>query len=167
MNVITDPGLVIIIPIQEIIICLQIQIIKLFSKSVIMEKILLFFVLISATLSVNSQTSHQSAISDSIAVWEVKKISHPLSLNPNQITRLEKAIKSSVDAIDNINKSNLDDSSKTFAIKERRKLLKRHLKSILTNEQYNDYVLIRKANRDNFIARQKAKKIKVNPLIVE
>lgn len=132
-----------------------------------MKKLIVLFVLLNITLFAFSQVGHHSALSDSLAVWEVKKIAHPLSLNNIQIRRLEKVIKASIDEIENIHKSNLNDSSKLLAIKDRRTILKRHLKMILTNEQYDSYILIKKTNRDDFIERQKAKRIEVKPLTVE
>jgi hypothetical protein len=103
---------------------------------------------------------------DSIAVWELRKVAHPLGLDSAQRINFLGITKNHLAELDNIKKLYPNDSSKTAALKESQKGYRMMLKAILTKKQYESYKLLQEETRNAFIKKQDKRKIKVKPLEV-
>ncbi|MBK7885362.1 MAG: hypothetical protein IPJ81_17440 [Chitinophagaceae bacterium] len=122
--------------------------------------ILLMPFLLLSNLFVFSQ--HRNAVpKDSIAIWELKKVAHPLGLDSLQAFEFLLAHKIHFSELDNINKSNLGPDKRKLAIEESKKAFNNRLKNTFTKEQYDKYREVQQKNRQQFIQQQKEKKVTV------
>jgi hypothetical protein len=130
---------------------------------------ILFLIIISlfTRFNVYCQQANHGISKDSIAVWESRKLTHPLSLKKEQVVYVSGAIKSHIYELENIKKLKLNDSSRIAAVKESEKRFNRQMKAILSQEQYDKYTSMIQKNKGEFVQRQNQKKVKVKSMAVD
>lgn len=98
---------------------------------------------------------------DSIAVWELRKIFHPLGLDSTQGFEFLLAHKVHFNELDNIAELNTEHDKRKLAIEESKKAFNSKLKIILTKEQFERYKIEQQKTRQQFIKKQGDKRLKV------
>jgi hypothetical protein len=125
-----------------------------------MKIIVLTIFLLLSKLFAFSQ--HRNTVSkDSIAIWELRKIAHPLALDSTQGNEFLLILKAHFIELENIAKSDMASDKRKLAIEQSKKEFSNRLKNIFTQEQYRKYRNIQQKNREQFLQKQQEKKIEV------
>ncbi|MBK7883012.1 MAG: hypothetical protein IPJ81_03765 [Chitinophagaceae bacterium] len=126
-----------------------------------MKNIILVSFFLGSTLFAFSQNTNRTVSKDSIAIWELRKIYHPLQLDSLQGAAFLAANKSHFSDLDEINKQSLNPGERKLALEGTKKVFNNKMKVIFSPDQYEKYKVIRENYRQQFLQRQKEKKVKV------
>lgn len=128
-----------------------------------MKSLILFFSFCVFTHKAISQ-KQRYIITDSIAILEARQMTNTLNLDSNQTKIIFLIINFHLNETENIRKSKGINEERIAKMKDSRKRFIGQLKTILTDDQFNQYKVIRQLNKNNFISREKLKNVQVKPL---
>lgn len=127
-----------------------------------MKNLLLIPLVIFSQL-VFSQTS-KSILNDSIIIWELRKITHPLSLSNDQVNGFKTYYGQFLTDLKTLKLRNDTKSEYPQLLKNRIKDLEQMLQVLFTKNQYIQYKNLQKQTEADFLNKQKVKKIKVRSI---
>lgn len=121
------------------------------------------FFLLFAPLAFSQKAKTNLSI-DTFAVWELRKVTRPLSLDSNQLKYFFGVTKNYLYQLDKIKKNATSDSSRILASKKSRDELVIQLKAFLSKEQFDKYILMQETTKQEFIKRQSKRKVQVKSM---
>lgn len=127
-----------------------------------MAKLFLFTVFIFLRFSGSAQTTQNVVQIDSVANWELKIIQQSLSLDSIQSLQFIAAFKSRLVSLDSLQAVDSNMIARKILIKDINKSFQTQLKQTFSKEQLKMYKDEQQKQRQVFLERMNAKKIKVD-----
>lgn len=124
----------------------------------------LFFLTIFSSVIALGQQTRRIITGDTLALWEVRKVAHPLALDSNQAKLFLLATKTHQHELEKIRTLNLADSSRMIAVREAGREFKRQLKTILSKAQLAKYKAIQEETKEAFRLSHQQSKISIKSI---